>query len=77
MFDQTTLVSGAMAGAVVKILNNFTASGGNWGTITHVAIFNASTGGQVLAAGALTSSKVISNGDSLQIASGNLTVTLA
>jgi hypothetical protein len=31
----------------------------------------------VLAAGALTSSKVISNGDSLQIASGNLTVTLA
>ena len=55
----------------------FTASGGSWGTITHVAIFNQSTGGQVLAAGSLTSSKVISDGDSLQIASGNLTVTLA
>ena len=31
-YDQTTLVSGAMAGAVVKILNNFTASGGKYGT---------------------------------------------
>jgi hypothetical protein len=31
-YDQTTLVSGAMDGAVVKILNNFTASGGKYGT---------------------------------------------
>jgi len=31
-YDQTTLVSGAMAGAVVKILNNYTASGGKYGT---------------------------------------------
>ena len=30
-YDQTTLVSGAMDGAVVKILNNFTASGGKYG----------------------------------------------
>jgi len=55
----------------------FTASGGAFGTVTHCFIADNSTGGQILAAGALTSSKVISNGDSLQIASGNLTVTLA
>lgn len=55
----------------------FTASGGAFGTITHVAVFDSLTSGQVLAAGSLTSSKVISDGDSLQIASGNLTVTLA
>jgi hypothetical protein len=31
-YDQTTLVSGAMDGAVVKILSPFTASGGKYGT---------------------------------------------
>ena len=49
----------------------------NWGTMASVAIFDASTGGNCLWAGALTDAKVIAVGDSLTIAIGALDVTLA
>jgi len=48
-----------------------------WGTITHVAIMDASSSGNVLFFGAVTVSKSISTGDTFQITSGNLTVALA
>lgn len=52
------------------------ASGGNWGTITHAGIFDASTSGNLLAWGALTSSRTINDGDVLRIPAGSLDVTL-
>lgn len=52
------------------------ASGGDFGTITHIGIFDALTSGNLLAHGALTSSKVISDGDTFQINSGSLTITI-
>lgn len=55
----------------------FPAATGNWGTITHVAVLDASTSGNVLFWGAVTSSKTIETGDTFQISSGNLTITLA
>jgi hypothetical protein len=55
----------------------FPAATANWGTITHVAVTDASTGGNVLFWGAVTSSKTIESGDTFQISSGNLTITLA
>ena len=61
----------------------FTASGGNWGTIVACAIIDAdgvtdSAGeGNILAYGQLTVSKDIQDGDSFQISTGNLTITLA
>ena len=55
----------------------FPAATGNWGTITHVAVMDASTSGNVLYHGAVTSSKTIETGDTFQISSGNLTITLA
>lgn len=53
------------------------ASGGNWGTITHIAIWDASTAGNMLWHGALTASKVINDGDQLVFTTGNLTITVA
>jgi hypothetical protein len=53
-----------------------TASGGDFGTITHIGIFDASTSGNLLAHGALTASKTISDGDTFQINSGSLTITI-
>jgi hypothetical protein len=53
------------------------ASGGDWGTITHIAILDAASAGNVLFYGTLTTSKTIQDGDTFQITSGNLTVTLA
>ncbi|MFM7066565.1 MAG: hypothetical protein ACKO0U_07050 [Gammaproteobacteria bacterium] len=48
-----------------------------WGTMASVAIFDASSGGNCLWAGPLTDAKAIAVGDSLTIAIGALSVTLA
>lgn len=56
---------------------DFTASGGNWGTITHMGIFDASSGGNLLWHGALTASKLIQDGDTLSFAIGNIDLTIA
>lgn len=52
------------------------ASGGNWGTITHVAIFDASTSGNMLGWASLTTSRTINDGDILRIPAGDLDITL-
>jgi hypothetical protein len=55
----------------------FPAATANWGTITHVAVIDAQTSGNVLFWGAVTTSKTIETGDTFQITSGNLTISLA
>lgn len=55
----------------------FTTATANWGTITHIAVMDASTSGNVLFWGAVTTSKTIETGDTFQVSSGNLTVSLA
>jgi len=48
----------------------------DWGTITHVAVMDAATGGNVLFWGQLTASKIVSTGDTFQVSAGNLSITL-
>jgi hypothetical protein len=55
----------------------FPQATGSQGTITHFAIFDALTAGNMLYYGALTASKTIEIGDVFKIATGSLTVTLA
>ncbi len=55
----------------------FPAAGSNWGTITHVGVYTAETSGNLLFHGAVTTSKAIDTGDTFQITSGNLDITLA
>jgi len=52
------------------------ASGGNWGTITHAAIMDASTGGNMLAWAPLTTARTINDGDVFRIPAASLTVSL-
>lgn len=52
------------------------ASGGNWGTITHIAIFDALTTGNMLGWASLTTSRTINDGDILRIPAGDLDITL-
>jgi len=71
--DWTVASSGA--------LNNvnditFPEATGNWGTVTHFALFDAVTGGNMLAHGALSSSKAIGSGDTAKFAAGDLEVSL-
>lgn len=53
------------------------ATGSGFGTVTHFGIFDASSAGNLLFHGALTSSKTIDAGDVFKIASGNLSITVA
>ena len=54
----------------------FAAATGSWGTISHIGIFDASTGGNLIAHSALSASKAIANGDVFRIPSGDIDITL-
>ena len=56
---------------------SFTAAGGNWGTITHIGIFDASSAGNLLWHGSMTASKIVNDGDTLQFSTGNIDLTIA
>jgi hypothetical protein len=57
----------------------FDAATASWGSVTHVAVMDGSTrgSGNVLFYGAVTTAKTIDTGDTFQVTSGNLTVSLA
>jgi hypothetical protein len=55
----------------------FAQATANWGTITHFAIFDALTSGNMLYHGALTASKAIETGDVFKFATSSVSVTLA
>ena len=48
----------------------------NYGTVTHIGVFDASSGGNLLAHAALTTSKSIETGDVFRVPSGDLDITL-
>lgn len=54
----------------------FPTATGSWGTITHAAVFDASTSGNMIAYASLTASKVIDTGDVLRVPANDLDITL-
>lgn len=72
---------GAASGGSITTTANITfdAATANWGTITHVFVADGNTAGagNVLFYGALDTAKTIESGDTFQITTGNLTITLA
>jgi hypothetical protein len=48
----------------------------DWGTIVAIGVLDASTGGNLIAWGALTANKTVNNGDQFKIPAGNLTLTV-
>jgi len=75
--QEITFASASSGSASSNTPEEFTASGGAFGTVTHFGIFDASTSGNLLYHGALTASKTIADGDTLRFASGNITITEA
>jgi len=53
------------------------ASGGDFGTITHIGLWDASSGGNLLFHSALTTSKTIADGDIFKIAASGVDITAA
>jgi hypothetical protein len=56
---------------------SFTAVGGDYGTVTHMGIFDASTGGNLLWHGILSASKTVEDGDTITFSAGNIDLTMA
>lgn len=54
----------------------FPTATASWGTITFAAIYDALSGGNLLAYGALTTSKTIDNGDVFRIPAGDFDINL-
>ena len=76
-----TFASATSSGVLFQTTNSgsvsFPTAGSDWGTVTHVAVYNAASGGDLLAHSALDSSKVVSNGDTFVINASNLNITLS
>ena len=53
----------------------FPQATGDWGTITHIAVFDADTGGNMLDYGALTTAKDVNQDGVFKILSGDLIIT--
>ncbi len=54
----------------------FAQATADWGTLTHFALCDHSSTGNVLSHGALGTAKAVSSGDTAEIATGDLDVTL-
>lgn len=67
-------VTGAQASNTAAV--EFPTATASWGTITYAAIYDALSGGNLLAYGALTTSKTIDNGDVFRIPAGDFDINL-
>ncbi|HUV64199.1 MAG TPA: hypothetical protein VMW24_09885 [Sedimentisphaerales bacterium] len=69
--------SASAAGAVCNASNiTFPTASGSWGTVTHFALFDSATGGNMLACGALEQPKVIGASDTGKFDAGALEIGL-
>jgi hypothetical protein len=66
--DPSVLANGAII--------TFPQATGSWGTITHFAIYDAATAGNVVAYGTLTASRAIVSTDTARFAFGELAINL-
>ena len=57
--------------------SNYDTAGATGQVVTHIAIMDQSSGGNVLFYGALTTSKTVSSGDQFTVSTGNLSISLA
>jgi hypothetical protein len=54
----------------------FAIPSGNWGTVTHIGIFDAATAGNLLVWGALNQSRIITSSADVKLNQNQLTITL-
>ena len=75
----TTVASTGTGGATSNnVAITFATPTANWGTATHMAVYDAASGGNLVAHGALSTPRVINSGDGpISFAAGAFAFTLA
>ena len=78
-YSRTAVTFGAPSNGVTTNSADviFPTATASWGTVTHIGIYDASTGGNLLYHTPLDIAKTIDTGDIFRINTGNLSVTLA
>ena len=61
----------------VGVVSFPTPTGAGWGNVTHFAIFDAASAGNLLFHGALSSAKTVNSGDTVSFTAGALQVVFA
>lgn len=56
---------------------NYTTATANWGTVTHFGVFDASSAGNLLVHGVMTTPLAVNSGQTARVLAGQLTVTVA
>jgi hypothetical protein len=74
-FDAATLGAGSTSNTLTVTFDPCAVA--NWGTITHIAVMDAVSSGNVLFFGAVTTAKTIEVGDTFQVSATNLSIALA
>lgn len=54
----------------------FPEASGSWGTLTYICLFDADSGGNLLASGALTSPQAITTAQTLRFPASSITISL-
>ena len=73
----TTASSGTGGQTSNNAAITFPTPSGNWGTVSHFGIYDASTGGNLLFWGALTIAKTINQSDTVSFPAASLTITFS
>jgi len=71
----TFTVSGDTASNTAAV--EFATATASYGTVSHVGVYDAVTGGNLIAHAALSTAKTIDTGDVLRLPAGDLDITLA
>lgn len=75
--EVTTKMAAASSGSAASNADlTFPTATADWGTIVGAGIYSASTSGTLYIAGPLSASKVVDNGDTFTLPSGDLVVAL-
>ena len=62
--------------SVTDVDCTFVEASADWGTVSHITVCDATSGGNVLFYGALSASKTVNSGDVFKVTAGQLTITL-
>lgn len=75
--EQVTAANWTQTGGAVENTAEiaFTVATGAWGDVTHVAVMDAVSAGNVLYYGALGATRTVNNGDQLKFNAGDLDIT--
>lgn len=73
----TTASSGTSGQTSNNATITFPTATASWGTVTHIGIFDAPTGGNLLFHAPLSASRTVDAGDVLEITAGQLKITFA